>query len=32
MVPASDLVEGLLNNADRPPIFSANGLKELYPG
>jgi L-fucose isomerase and related proteins len=32
MVPASDLVEGLLNNADRPPAFSADGAKELYPG
>jgi len=27
---ASDLVEGLLNNADRPPVFSKSG-KELYP-
>ena len=26
---ASDLVEGLLNNAERPPVFSADG-KELY--
>jgi L-fucose isomerase-like protein len=31
MVPASDLVEGLLNNADRPPVYSASG-EELYPG
>ena len=31
MVPASDLVEGLLNNADRPPVFDGSG-KELYPG
>ena len=29
--PASDLVEGLLNNADRPPAFDAKG-KELYAG
>ncbi|KQR70967.1 hypothetical protein [Pedobacter sp. Leaf176] len=27
---ASDLVEGLLNNGDRPPAFSKSG-KELYP-
>jgi hypothetical protein len=31
MVPASDLVEGLLNNADRPPVHDASG-KELYAG
>jgi len=32
MAPASDLAEGLLNNADRPPVF-AEGTKEvLYPG
>lgn len=29
MTPASDLVEGLLNNAERPPVFDRNG-KELY--
>jgi hypothetical protein len=28
---ASDLVEGLLNNQDRPPVFSTLG-KELYAG
>jgi hypothetical protein len=28
---ASDLAEGLLNNADRPPVFSATGV-ELYAG
>lgn len=28
---ASDLVEGLLNNEDRPPVFSEKG-KELYAG
>ena len=31
MVPASDLVEGLLNNPDRPPVFSESG-EELYAG
>ncbi len=31
MVPASDLVEGLLNNADRPPVYNEAG-KELYAG
>jgi len=31
MTPASDLVEGLLNNAERPPVFGSNG-KELFPG
>jgi hypothetical protein len=31
LAPASDLVEGLLNNADRPPAFDAAG-KELYAG
>lgn len=30
-VPASDLVEGLLNNPDRPPAYAATG-EELYPG
>jgi hypothetical protein len=30
-VPASDLVEGLLNNAERPPAFSKDG-EELYAG
>lgn len=29
---ASDLVEGLLNNMDRPPVWSADGKRELYPG
>ena len=28
---ASDLVEGLLNNQDRPPVFSEDG-RELYKG
>lgn len=31
MVPASDLVEGLLNNAERPPVYSQSG-EELYAG
>lgn len=31
LTPASDLVEGLLNNNDRPPVFSDSG-KELFPG
>jgi hypothetical protein len=30
--PASDLVEGLLNNPDRPPVYRAKGGKELYAG
>lgn len=31
MAPASDLVEGLLNNVERPPAFAKDG-RELYPG
>lgn len=31
MAPASDLVEGLLNNVERPPVSDKNG-KELYAG
>jgi len=31
LAPASDLVEGLLNNSDRPPVKSADG-RVLYPG
>lgn len=31
LVPASDLVEGLLNNVDRPPAFSLEG-RELFAG
>jgi hypothetical protein len=31
LTPASDLVEGLLNNQDRPPVFSEDG-RELYAG
>jgi hypothetical protein len=30
-LPASDLVEGLLNNVERPPVFDKSG-KELYAG
>lgn len=32
MAPASDLVEGLLNNVERPPVFSVNNKHELYAG
>ena len=32
MAPASDLVEGMLNNADRPPVFAEGTADELYPG
>jgi hypothetical protein len=31
MVPASDLAEGMLNNADRPPVFD-DDKSELYAG
>ncbi len=31
LAPASDLVEGLLNNQDRPPVYSETG-KELFAG
>lgn len=31
LVPASDLVEGLLNNVERPPAFSRDG-RELFAG
>jgi len=31
MAPASDLVEGLLNNVERPPVFDKSG-NELYAG
>ncbi|MFX4272640.1 hypothetical protein ACQBAR_05610 [Propionibacteriaceae bacterium Y1685] len=30
--PASDLVEGLLNNVDRPPVLSRDGSRELFGG
>ncbi|WP_151524002.1 fucose isomerase [Serinicoccus kebangsaanensis] len=32
LAPASDLVEGLLNNVQRPPVTSRDGSRELYPG
>ncbi len=32
MAPASDLAEGMLNNADHPPVFAEGSSKELYPG
>jgi hypothetical protein len=32
MAPASDLVEGLLNNVERPPVYHAETGQELYPG
>ena len=32
MAPASDLVEGMLNNSDRPPVFAEGTDKELFPG
>ncbi len=32
MAPASDLAEGLLNNADRPPVFAEGTNEELYAG
>lgn len=31
MVAASDLVEGLLNNAERPPVLHEQSGRELYP-
>jgi hypothetical protein len=30
LAPASDLVEGTLNNVDRPPVFGKNSKQELY--
>jgi hypothetical protein len=32
MTPASDLVEGLLNNVERPPVYDADTGEELYAG
>jgi hypothetical protein len=32
MAPASDLVEGLLNNVERPPVYHATTGEELYTG
>ncbi len=31
-VPASDLVEGLLNNSERPPVYDEHSGQELYAG
>lgn len=32
LTPASDLVEGLLNNVERPPVFHEVTGEELFPG
>ena len=32
LLPASDLVEGTLNNKDRPPVRSRDGKRILYKG
>ena len=32
LMPASDLVEGTLNNGDRPPVKSRDGQRTLYAG
>jgi hypothetical protein len=32
LLPASDLVEGTLNNTDRPPVKSRDGSRVLYEG
>ena len=32
LLPASDLVEGTLNNGERPPVRSRDGTRELYAG
>ena len=32
LLPASDLVEGMLNNADRPPVKSRDGGRVLHEG
>jgi hypothetical protein len=32
LLPASDLVEGTLNNGDRPPVASRDGSRILYAG
>jgi hypothetical protein len=32
LLPASDLVEGTLNNSDRPPVRSRDGQRILYEG
>ncbi len=32
LLPASDLVEGMLNNSDRPPVKSRDGKRVLFKG
>jgi L-fucose isomerase-like protein len=32
LLPASDLVEGMLNDSHRPPVRSRDGSRELFPG
>ncbi len=32
LLPASDLVEGMLNDSVRPPVMSRDGARELYAG
>jgi hypothetical protein len=32
LLPASDLVEGMLNNTDRPPVTSRDGSRVLFKG
>lgn len=32
LLPASDLVEGILNNSDRPPVTSRDGKRVLFKG
>src|SRR5208283_1158477 len=32
LAPASDLAEGMLNNADRPPVYAEGTREELYAG
>jgi hypothetical protein len=32
LLPASDLVEGMLNNSERPPVRSRDGGRELFAG
>ena len=32
LAPASDIVEGLLNNVDRPPVYDVRTGEELFPG
>jgi hypothetical protein len=32
MAPASDLVEGMLNNSERPPVYADGTRNELYAG